>query len=66
MPRGLLRFFAATERTDREQPITAWAKELRAAGFTLTGPPTLLHNYWWAPAYLLEATPTDTVEESAR
>jgi hypothetical protein len=41
--------------THREQPIGDWAAELTAAGFTVQGPPQLLHDYWWAPGYLVEA-----------
>jgi len=54
----MLGLFTATERSNHEQPVCAWAEELRATGFTVDDPPRLLHDYWWAPAYLLEATPS--------
>jgi SAM-dependent methyltransferase len=38
-----------------EQPVAAWAADLRAAGFAGVRH-RLLSDYWWAPAYLIEAT----------
>ena len=37
-----------------EQPIAAWVTELEAAGFesVQTVP---IHDYWWAPAVLIDA-----------
>jgi hypothetical protein len=37
-----------------EQPIRSWLTDLRAAGFRVDATP--LHDYWWAPAYVLHAT----------
>jgi len=42
-------------RTTYEQAVSAWQADLRAAGFTRLAEPRLLYDYWWAPAYLLEA-----------
>jgi hypothetical protein len=47
-------FDRTSTRTNYEQPIRVWVDELRRAGFahvTLT----MLDDYWWAPAYLLDA-----------
>lgn len=44
----------ARPRHTWEQPATAWADELGAAGFT-TVERHHLRDYWWAPAVLLEA-----------
>jgi hypothetical protein len=41
-------------RTNYEQPITHWITELQHAGFT-TVQKHYLDNYWWSPAYLLDA-----------
>ncbi|MQA85982.1 MAG: class I SAM-dependent methyltransferase [Streptosporangiales bacterium] len=38
-----------------EQPIDAWADDLARAGFGVADPQPLC-DYWWAPAYLLEAS----------
>jgi hypothetical protein len=38
-----------------EQPVAAWAADLRATGFR-TVHHHQVHDYWWAPAHLLEAT----------
>ncbi|NTV62068.1 MAG: class I SAM-dependent methyltransferase [Oscillochloris sp.] len=47
-------FDRSADRTNYEQPIAAWEADLRAAGFR-TIQRQLLYNYWWAPAYLLDA-----------
>jgi hypothetical protein len=46
--------FAATQRANYEQPRSRWIADLSAAGFTniRTVP---LYDYWWAPAFLLDA-----------
>ncbi|GAK58070.1 methyltransferase type 12 [Candidatus Vecturithrix granuli] len=47
-------FDRSRARTNYEQPIQTWVEECRAAGFTtITTRP--LYDYWWAPAYLLDA-----------
>lgn len=38
-----------------EQPINLWVDDLTEAGFR-PATPRRLHDYWWAPAYLLTAT----------
>ncbi len=52
-------FFGAFDptvaRVNYEQPISAWEADLRQAGFSSVTR-RLLSNYWWAPAYLLDAT----------
>jgi hypothetical protein len=47
-------FDPTVARTNYEQPIAAWADDLRAAGF---GAVTSRHlyDYWWAPCYVLDA-----------
>ncbi len=47
-------FDRTAARTNYEQPITAWAADLRAAGFT-TITQHAIYAYWWAPAVLLRA-----------
>lgn len=47
-------FDRTAARTNYEQPIAAWAEQLRAAGFADVTT-TELYRYWWAPAYLIEA-----------
>jgi hypothetical protein len=37
-----------------EQPLAAWRDDLRTAGFGAVRA-TRLYDYWWAPAYLLDA-----------
>ena len=47
-------FDRTAARTNYEQPMAAWAGQLRAAGFAhVTTQP--LYPYWWAPACLLSA-----------
>jgi hypothetical protein len=48
-------FDRSAARTNYEQPIAAWAEQLRAAGFADVAT-TGLYRYWWAPAYLIEAS----------
>lgn len=47
-------FDPTIERTNEEQPIAAWVEQLNASGYTHVEQ-TLLFDYWWAPAYLLDA-----------
>ena len=47
----------AREETTYEQPVAEWSRELTSAGFAVTET-TLLFNYWWADAYLIEARGT--------
>jgi len=51
-------FFSAFDpgiaRTNYEQPIDAWVADLHTAGFTQVTRHHL-YDYWWAPAYLLDA-----------
>ncbi|MFV9503803.1 MAG: class I SAM-dependent methyltransferase [Oscillochloridaceae bacterium umkhey_bin13] len=47
-------FDPGVARANYEQPISAWEADLRQAGFRqIERHP--LYDYWWAPAYLLEA-----------
>lgn len=54
MPILFRNFESIGEAAIYEQPIERWETELRAAGFTAVKR-HLLHNYWWADAYLLVA-----------
>lgn len=47
-------FDPSVARTNYEQPIAAWADDLRAAGFARVEQHRL-YDYWWAPCYLLDA-----------
>lgn len=47
-------FDPTAARTNYEQPIAAWEEDLRAAGFTRVAR-RHLYDYWWTPAYLLDA-----------
>ncbi len=53
-------FFGCFDRTTArlvyEQPISLWEKELSAAGFGHIHRQRL-YDYWWAPAYLIDASP---------
>lgn len=42
------------DQRHHEQPIARWVADLADAGFHPEAP-RHLHDYWWAPAYLLEA-----------
>ncbi|GAB4208608.1 MAG: class I SAM-dependent methyltransferase [Roseiflexaceae bacterium] len=42
-------------RTNYEQPIAGWQSDLLAAGFSQVRA-IPLHDYWWASAYLLDAS----------
>lgn len=52
-------FFSAFDpgiaRTNYEQPMEVWVADLQIAGFTNVTCHHL-YDYWWAPAYLLDAT----------
>ncbi len=48
-------FDQTVARANYEQPIEAWVKELARAGFTNIEKRPLF-NYWWAPAYLIDAS----------
>lgn len=48
-------FDPTAARTNYEQPIAAWEEDLRAAGFARVDR-RHLYDYWWAPAYLLDAS----------
>lgn len=48
-------FDPSAARTNYEQPIVAWEAELREAGFA-TLVRRRLYDYWWAPAYLIDAS----------
>ena len=48
-------FDQTAQRTNYEQPLTAWVQALQAAGFRSVQA-QLLYSYWWAPAYLLDAS----------
>ncbi len=48
-------FDPTAARTNYEQPIQTWITHLRAAGFAQVEQ-RLLYRYWWAPAYLLDAS----------
>ncbi len=47
-------FDRTAARTNYEQPMDAWAEQLRAAGFSRVRVQPL-YPYWWAPACLLDA-----------
>lgn len=47
-------FDRSRARTNYEQPIQIWIEECQAAGFTAITA-RRLYDYWWAPAYLLDA-----------
>ncbi|HZS04983.1 MAG TPA: class I SAM-dependent methyltransferase [Blastocatellia bacterium] len=47
-------FDGTAARTNYEQPIQAWAGQLKQAGFT-TVETRFLYPYWWASAYLIDA-----------
>jgi len=48
-------FFDQTaERTNYEQPLSAWTAQLQAAGFPQIAS-RVLYPYWWARAFLLDA-----------
>ncbi|NNJ13010.1 class I SAM-dependent methyltransferase [Chloroflexales bacterium ZM16-3] len=47
-------FDQSAARANYEQPIAVWEADLRAAGFaSIERRP--IYDYWWAPAYLLDA-----------
>lgn len=48
-------YFSHERRSTYEQPIASWERELKAAGWEPTAR-TCIAPYWWADAYLLEAT----------
>jgi hypothetical protein len=48
-------FDRSAARTNYEQPIAAWEADLRAAGFSQVARRPL-YDYWWATAYLVDAT----------
>lgn len=48
-------FDPTAARTNYEQPIAAWEDDLRAAGFTRVERRPL-YDYWWSPAFLLDAS----------
>lgn len=47
-------FDPGAARTNYEQPVAAWEDDLRAAGFAAVAR-RRLYDYWWSPAYLLDA-----------
>jgi hypothetical protein len=47
-------FRSNADRSTYEQPIARWASDIQAAGFGRVQR-KLIHNYWWAEAYLLIA-----------
>jgi hypothetical protein len=53
----LLGTLADTGSAHAEQPIRWWVDDLVAAGFE-PAPPVHIHDYWWAPAYLIVAAST--------
>jgi hypothetical protein len=55
MPVFFNAFEPSAARTNYEQPIAAWEAELREAGFAVVVRQRL-YDYWWAPAYLLDAS----------
>lgn len=48
-------FDPGAARANYEQPIAAWESDLRLAGFARVERRRLF-DYWWAPAYLLDAS----------
>lgn len=55
MPVLVGQFDPAQPRHTWEQPIEAWSSDLREAGFHDVRH-RRLHDYWWAPAHLIEAS----------
>lgn len=55
MPVLVGQFDPAQPRHTWEQPVAAWSSDLLGAGFHDVRH-HLLHDYWWAPAYLIEAS----------
>jgi hypothetical protein len=47
-------FDPSAARTNYEQPIAGWVRDLEAAGFGSVSQ-RRLYDYWWAPCYLLDA-----------
>jgi hypothetical protein len=47
-------FDRSAARTNYEEPIQAWVDKLRHAGFTDIKT-QMLHRYWWADSYLIDA-----------
>jgi len=50
----LLGTLAETDQAHSEQPIERWVRDLIAAHFK-PEQPRRIHDYWWAPAYLITA-----------
>lgn len=48
-------FDSTAARVNYEQPAAHWERELRQAGFTHVTR-SHVYDYWWAPAFLLDAT----------
>ena len=53
MPVLLGQFEAGATRHTFEQPVDRWIEDLAAAGFDPTV--EIIHDYWWGPAFCLEA-----------
>jgi hypothetical protein len=53
MPVMFGNFERSPERTNYEQPLHAWIRELQLAGFKAVTPQRL-YSYWWAPAYFID------------
>lgn len=47
-------FDPSEARVNWEMPVAEWVVQLRAAGFTDIRT-ELIHRYWWAPAFLIDA-----------
>jgi hypothetical protein len=55
MPILFSSFASGAARSNYEVPAAIWRERLKHAGFTAITV-TLLYDYWWAPAFLIEAT----------
>jgi len=53
MPIMLGYFRTGRARTTHEQPLADWIADARAAGFR-TIAPSVIDDYWWAPAFVLD------------
>jgi hypothetical protein len=55
MPVLIAQFEPGAPRATFEQSAAAWSVEFESAGYTVTT--RTVHDYWWAPAFVLEAIP---------
>lgn len=65
MPVLVGQFDPAQPRHTWEQPVEAWSSDLYEAGFDDVHH-RRLHDYWWAPAHIIEATGTRAAQPHRR